>query len=163
MQEVVHFIGKIGEILTRQGWYLATAESCTGGLVAHLLTNVSGSSRWFAGGLIAYSNQFKENLLGVSQQVLQDQGAVSKDVVESMAVGVTSTCNAQVGVALSGIAGPTGGSPQKPVGTVWIGWSLPGKVSSAQFNFSGNRLQVKEQSAYQAIEGLLEMLNNVCG
>jgi nicotinamide-nucleotide amidase len=159
MQEVVNFIGKIGELLTERGWYLCTAESCTGGLVAHLLTNVSGSSRWFAGGLVAYSNQIKQHLLGVELKMLQEQGAVSKEVVEAMAVGSNSTFSAQVSIALSGIAGPTGGTLEKPVGTVWIGWSLPAQVSSAQFSFTGNRIEVKEQSAYQAIEGLLGLLN----
>ena len=161
MQEVVHYIGKIGEILIRQKWYLCTAESCTGGLVAHLFTNISGSSKWFAGGLVSYSNQLKKDLLGVEEEVLKDQGAVSKEVVEVMAKGITSTCRAQVGLAISGIAGPTGGSPDKPVGTVWMAWSLPDKVTSSQFHFSGNRLEVKEQSAYQAIENLLAILNQI--
>lgn len=141
--------------LKSKGWRLATAESCTGGLIASELTNVSGSSDWFEGGVVAYSNSVKQSLLGVPGDVLARHGAVSREVVQAMARGVAERLGARCALAVSGIAGPTGGTPEKPVGTVWIGWSVNGEDSAERFLFDGGRLEVKRQSALAALAGLI--------
>ncbi len=112
-------IGKLADLLTRSGYVMATAESCTGGMIAAMCTDMAGSSGWFKGGVVAYSNGIKEHLLGVPGAVLERHGAVSGEVVRHMALGALHVCEAQAAVAVSGVAGPGGGSPEKPVGTVW--------------------------------------------
>lgn len=113
-------IGKLAFSLTRAGYYLATAESCTGGLIAAMCTDIAGSSDWFKGGIVAYANELKENLLNVPPSAIEEHGAVSAQVVRQMALGALSRCRAQASIAVSGVAGPGGGTPDKPVGTVWI-------------------------------------------
>lgn len=120
MEPLDRIIGNLAFTLTRAGYYLAVAESCTGGAIASFCTGTPGSSEWFKGGVIAYANDLKERLLGVPAQVLLDHGAVSKAVVEHMALGALGACGAQASVAASGVAGPGGGTDEKPVGTVWI-------------------------------------------
>lgn len=141
-----------------QGWLLATAESCTGGLLAHALTNMDGSSAWFHGGVVCYSNGLKTGLLGVDPAILAEHGAVSEAAVLAMAQGALRLPGMPegrgVGVAVSGIAGPTGGTREKPVGTVWMAWAWPGGLRAEKFLFRGSRLAVKSQSAAGALFGL---------
>ncbi|WP_462324287.1 CinA family protein [Desulfoplanes sp.] len=148
-------VGELGDLLRAKGRTMATAESCTGGLVGHELTNVSGSSDWYLGGVVSYSNALKMGLLGVDGEILQTSGAVSAPCVRAMVEGVCRVTGADVGVALSGIAGPSGGTPDKPVGTVWIGWYVHGRTWAACEHFSGTRSQIKQQSAKAAIAGLV--------
>jgi PncC family amidohydrolase len=149
---------RVGEILSQRGLRLAVAESCTGGLISHLVTNVAGSSVYFVGGVIAYANEAKVHLLGVHQETLDKFGAVSSETVIEMARGVRNTLSADIGISVSGIAGPGGGTPEKPVGTVWIGLSTPKEELARHFHWTGNRLDVKEQSARAALMLLLEYL-----
>ena len=149
---------QIGQILTRRGLTLAAAESCTGGLVSHRLTNVPGSSVYFLGGIVAYANQAKMALLGVHQTTLDAKGAVSQETVLEMALGVRRALGADIGVAVSGIAGPGGGTPDKPVGLVWIGLSAADASEAHRFIFQGERLAVKEQSAEAALQMVVAYL-----
>ena len=149
-------IRRLGERLARKDWMLASAESCTGGLVGHMLTNVSGSSDWFLGGVVAYSNQLKRKLLRVPAEVLQEHGAVSEAVVRAMAENALQL-GADVSVSLSGVAGPTGGTPDKPVGTVWMGFAGPFGTVAERKVFDGDRLAVKTQSAEAAILRLAQL------
>lgn len=150
-------VAELGECLRAYDNKLATAESCTGGLLASTLTDVSGSSEWFNGSVVAYSNEVKANLLGVPGDILEQHGAVSEPVVLAMAQGVLKTIGADVSVAISGIAGPTGGTPDKPVGTVWMAWAWPGGSRSKLYNFTGDRASIKDQSVMAAVNGLLSV------
>ncbi len=145
----------LGELLIKRGLTLAVAESCTGGLISHRITNVSGSSTYFLGGVIAYANEVKVHLLGVSPETLEKFGAVSYETVLEMASGVRDALSADIGISTSGIAGPTGGTPGKPVGTVWIGISSAMSGAALVFHFKGNRLSIKEQAAQEALQVLL--------
>lgn len=155
---IENIVPSIGNILAEKGWTLGTAESCTGGLVAATLTDFSGSSTWFSGAIVAYSNEIKMSLLGVPQSILIDHGAVSEATVRAMAEGVCKTLGTDAGVSLSGIAGPTGGTPDKPVGTVWMGWHVNGKTYAEKFVFPGDRMNVKQLSLQTILEKLLELL-----
>ena len=146
----------LADMLKARGWMCSTAESCTGGLIGAALTSVSGSSEWFAGGVISYANSVKVGLLGVSEEDLETQGAVSEPVVRSMALGACRATGADIACAVSGVAGPGGGSPEKPVGTVWIGWSLHGETRARKFHFSGDRDSVRAQTVIEAVRGMLE-------
>ncbi|QJB55560.1 CinA family protein [Pseudodesulfovibrio sp. zrk46] len=148
-------ISELGENLRVHNNFLATAESCTGGLLGSTLTDVAGSSEWFAGSVVAYSNDVKSKLLGVSEDILEQHGAVSEPVVLAMAENVLKTIGADISVAISGIAGPGGGTPEKPVGTVWMAWAWPGGTRAKLYNFTGDRTAIKEQSVMAAINGLL--------
>jgi len=139
---------------------LACAESCTGGWIAKSLTDLSGSSRWFDCGVVTYSNQAKMNLLGVSAQTLDANGAVSQPVVKEMVLGLLDRCDADYGISVSGFAGPGGGSADKPVGTVWLAWGRPGVlIEAVRFRFDGDREQVRRQAVIAAIQGVLRLLN----
>jgi PncC family amidohydrolase len=153
----------VGELLLPHGLWLATAESCTGGLIGHLITNVAGSSAYYLGGVTAYSNQAKVRLLGVRKETLEQHGAVSEETVLEMARGVRKAMGADIGISVSGIAGPTGGTPDKPVGTVWIGLSSARDVYARHFLWSGDRLAVKEQSAQAALKMVVEYLRTAYG
>jgi PncC family amidohydrolase len=148
----------VGELLVQHGLTLAVAESCTGGLVSHRITNIPGSSDYFLGGVTAYANQAKVSLLGVSVETLELHGAVSAETVLQMARGVQLALGADIGISTSGIAGPTGGTPEKPVGTVWIGFSSPDGEEARHFVFQGDRLRVKEQAAEAALQLLVDHL-----
>ena len=148
-------VQELAEALTARGLHCATAESCTGGLIGAMLTSVSGSSEWYVGGVISYSNSVKMGLLGVREEDLKDQGAVSEPVVRSMALGACRATGADISCAVSGVAGPGGGSPEKPVGTVWIGWSRQGETRALKFLFSGDRDEVRAQTAREAVKGML--------
>lgn len=150
----------LGRACERRGGILvATAESCTGGLVAEAITRVAGSSAWFDRGFVTYSNAAKQQVLGVDPALLTVHGAVSEPVVRAMASGALDASAARVTVAITGIAGPGGGSPQKPVGTVWLAWAYrDGPVQSRPFRFGGDRESVRRQSAAVALRGLLDLL-----
>lgn len=145
----------IGERLLARGQWFGTAESCTGGLIAKLCTDIAGSSGWFERGLVTYSNAAKQELLGVSADTLQRAGAVSAETVQEMVQGLLRAAPVQWAVAVSGIAGPGGGSADKPVGTVWISWGGSDvAVSASRFLFEGDRDAVRRRSAEVALLGL---------
>lgn len=146
---------RIGEVLTRRGLTLAVAESCTGGLLGHRITNVSGSSAYFQGGVISYSNEAKERILGVAHQTLVQHGAVSKETSLAMAVGARRLLDTDIAVSVTGIAGPTGGTPDKPVGLVYIGLAAEGVELCERHVWEGDRSENKERSAQAALELLL--------
>ncbi|KPK26696.1 MAG: hypothetical protein AMJ61_08160 [Desulfobacterales bacterium SG8_35_2] len=142
----------VGKLLLKQGKMLATAESCSGGLIGHKITSVPGSSRYFAGGVIAYSNDLKEKLLGVESELLSRHGAVSSAVAKAMAAGIRSKTASDIGLSVTGIAGPSGGTREKPVGTVFIALSTPDQTIDIPCRFSGDRWQVQELSAVTALD-----------
>lgn len=148
----------VGERLTSMDRTLATAESCSGGLLAHRITNVPGSSVYFPGGVITYSNEAKVDLLGVSMEVLDREGAVSETVARQMAQGVRERFDAYWGVGITGIAGPGGGSAEKPVGLVYIAVAGDRQTCVTRNLFEGSRESIKEQTAEQALRLLLEQL-----
>ena len=157
-KEKSKIVGRIAKGLFSRSWHLGVAESCTGGLIAHSLTNFSGSSEWFKGGVVAYANSVKESLLHVPGAVLAEHGAVSEETVLAMARGVCKALGTEAGLSVSGIAGPSGGSADKPVGTVWVAWAISGHVDAKCFHFSGTRADIKSQAAHAALEGLAERL-----
>jgi nicotinamide-nucleotide amidase len=148
-------VTELGENLRVHGNLLATAESCTGGLLASTLTDTPGSSDWFAGSVVAYANRVKEKLLGVDPALISEHGAVSEPVVLAMACGALAALGADVSVAISGIAGPSGGTPDKPVGTVWMAWAWPSGTRTRLYTFTGTREAIKAQAVMAAVNGLL--------
>jgi nicotinamide-nucleotide amidase len=151
---------KLGRALQARGWRLAAAESCTGGWIAKALTDVPGSSAWFDGAVVSYSNAAKTDLLGVPADVLAAHGAVSEDTVRAMADGARRRFGTELAVAVSGIAGPDGGTRDKPVGTVHFAWAAPGGVTAARRIFAGNRELVRRQSVVFALERLVELASS---
>jgi len=149
--------GELGGALAARGWMLGCAESCTGGLLSSVLTDAPGASAWFAGSVVAYANRIKRDVLGVANQILETKGAVSRETVLAMARGARGVLSADIAVAISGVAGPAGGTPQKPVGTVWLAWEAPEVVDVRRFQFPGDRLAVKRQAVAAAMEGLLAL------
>lgn len=151
----------VGGRLKARGLKLATAESCTGGWISKAVTDIAGSSEWFERGFVTYSNESKAAMLGVRTATLEQQGAVSEATVREMAEGAAHWSRAQVAVAVSGIAGPDGGSEEKPVGTVWIGWRwADGRFTAQHFLFKGDRDSVRFQAVLAALEGLAEGLGD---
>jgi nicotinamide-nucleotide amidase len=148
----------VGRLLRARGMTLSVAESCTGGLLGHRLTNVSGSSAYFERGVVVYSNRAKQELLGVPEEVLRTHGAVSGPCAEAMARGICERSGSACGLAVTGVAGPDGGTPQKPVGTVFFGVAVAGQVTSRRFRFAGDRVAVKWQSAQTALDLLRRSL-----
>lgn len=144
--------------LLARGWMLATAESCTGGMIAAACTDLSGSSQWFERGFVTYSNEAKAELLGVDPALIARDGAVSEVVARAMAFGALRHSHAQVSVAVTGVAGPTGGSPDKPVGTVWFGFSVDGQLASEMRRFEGDRAAVRRQTVEHGLRRLLELI-----
>lgn len=149
---------KLGRALKVRGWRLATAESCTGGWIAKTLTDVPGSSQWFDGGIVSYSNAAKASLLGVPGDVLTEHGAVSEATVRAMAEGVRRRFDVPLAVAVSGVAGPAGGTPDKPIGTVCFAWASTSGVVTARRHFSGGREAVRRQSVALALERLIDLV-----
>lgn len=149
---------KIGKVLREKGQRLAVAESCTGGLVGHRITNISGSSTYYQGSVTAYAYEAKVRLLNVKWETLEKYGAVSDETVSEMALGVRVALAADVGVSISGIAGPTGGTPDKPVGLVYFGLSAAEGIWTRHTMFDGDRVAVKEQAADYAMQFLLDFL-----
>jgi len=148
----------IGELLKARGLKLATAESCTGGLIGDRITNVPGSSDYFIGGVVAYAYEAKVALLGVSWDTLQAYGAVSRETVLEMARGVRKVLSADISISVSGIAGPGGGLPNKPVGTTWLGLSTPAGEWARVYCFGGDRAQNKASSADAALRFIVDYL-----
>lgn len=147
---------KAGSALSSRGWHLALAESCTGGSLAAAITSVSGSSAWFKEGVVAYANHVKVRALGVEQALLDSQGAVSEGVALAMARGIYSRSGAELAIATTGIAGPTGGSDDKPVGLVWFGYVVAGRAWAEACRFSGSRSQIREQAVRHALRKVVE-------
>ena len=151
----------VAECLLARGQTMVTAESCTGGWVAKTLTDIAGSSAWFECGVVAYSYEAKESLLGVQPQTLERTGAVSQETVVEMVSGALARYGASVAVAVTGIAGPSGGTPGKPVGTVWIGWKRRGGYAHAElFHFDGDRESVRRQTVAAALRGVQKILTS---
>ncbi|EHP39128.1 competence-damage protein [Cupriavidus basilensis OR16] len=151
---------QVGISLNEKSLLLATAESCTGGLVAAAITDVSGSSGWFERGFVTYSNEAKSTMLGVPAKLIRDHGAVSEEVARAMAEGALLNSRAQVALSITGVAGPTGGTPEKPVGMVCFGWSNRITTKMETQRFRGDRQQIRRQAAEYAIRGLLELVRN---
>ena len=149
---------QISESLLARGWMLATAESCTGGLIAGACTALAGSSQWFERGFVSYSNAAKTELLGVPAALIAAHGAVSEPVARAMAEGAVARSHAQVALAVTGVAGPSGGTPAKPVGTVWFGWQVDGQTHSEVQHFAGNRAAVRAQTVQHALQRLRGLL-----
>jgi len=149
----------LGEMLRKRHLTISVAESCTGGLIGHLLTNVPGSSDYFLGGMITYSNKSKEGLLGVSSETLETHGAVSDPTVQEMAKGVRERFHSNIGLSVSGIAGPEGGTAVKPVGTVHIGLATNDKVLSGKYRFQGTREEIKLNAAMMALDWVRRYLH----
>ena len=158
-QTIEHSCGLVADLLLKKKLQLVTAESCTGGLIAAACTDLAGSSAWFERGFVTYSNAAKTELLGVPERVLRRAGAVCGPVAQAMAEGALAHSHAQVAVAVTGVAGPTGGSPAKPVGTVWFGFALPGQVLTEKCHFDGDRAAVRQATVRHALERLVELLD----
>ena len=147
---------RLGAVLVSRGWRVATAESCTGGGIAEVITRVAGSSAWFEQGFVTYSNAAKQTQLGVPAETLETWGAVSSATVEAMVTGALTHGTADAAVAVSGVAGPGGGSPSRPVGTVWLAWARRGYPPEARcIHFPGERAEVREGTIRAALEGLI--------
>jgi nicotinamide-nucleotide amidase len=164
-----HSICALAANLLRRGWMLSTAESCTGGMIAAACTDLAGSSQWFERGVVSYSNEAKHDMLGVPKALIEQHGAVSEAVAQAMVLGALNTSQAQVAMAVTGIAGPTGGSASKPVGTVCFAWGLPtdgGPAVGAETawvkvqtcHFQGDRAAVRQATLTHALGQLLELL-----
>jgi nicotinamide-nucleotide amidase len=151
---------KLGELLEQRGYKLVTAESCTGGGLAQVVTAIAGSSRWFERGFVTYSNASKQELLGVKSETLARHGAVSPEIAQEMAEGALRHSHAQLAVAITGIAGPEGGTPLKPVGTVWLAWAEHGQATRTVLKqFTGDRKAIRCEAVRAVLEGLLEGLS----
>lgn len=151
---------ELGDKLRAHGWMLATAESCTGGWVGQLLTSLPGSSEWYERGFITYANAAKVEMLGVPEETLTAHGAVSEQTAGAMAAGALKHSHAQATLAISGIAGPGGGTPQKPVGLVCYGWALAdGTVMSSTCRLDGDREEIRSRAVAAALRGLIELIN----
>ncbi|NNM83299.1 MAG: CinA family protein [Burkholderiales bacterium] len=149
----------VGEALKARGYLLVTAESCTGGWVGEVLTSIAGSSEWYERGFITYSNLAKREMLGVNPDTLKEYGAVSEETAREMAVGAIRHSHADVALAITGIAGPGGGSEEKPVGTVCFGWVLKGEEPvTKKVLFEGSREEIRRQAVRASLEGLLRIL-----
>ena len=151
-------VTRLAEALVGNGWKLASAESCTGGMIAATCTDLAGSSNWFERGFVTYSNEAKTELLGVDPALIAAHGAVSEVVARAMAFGAIRHSHAQVSVAVTGVAGPTGGSKEKPVGTVWFGFQVDGLLTSETRRFPGDRAAVREATVRHALDRLLQLL-----
>ena len=158
-QELKDLAEELGICMKDKGIKLASAESCTGGWIAKIITDMPGSSEWFTGSVVCYSNESKVSLLGVRENTLAEFGAVSGDTVIEMVDGIFANTDADVAVGVSGIAGPDGGTEDKPVGLVWLSWGKRGKsVYAKPYNFEGDRDEVRKLSIAQALNNLMDLL-----
>ena len=149
----------VGRVLLAKGLMLATAESCTGGWVAQVVTQTSGSSQWFDRGFVTYTNEAKQEMLGVQSQTLERYGAVSEATVKEMAEGALQNSRANITLAISGVAGPTGGTPEKPVGMVCFGWAADDfSTQTATIHYSGDRDAVRRQAVQYALQHLIDLM-----
>lgn len=160
MEHKLHLLSRaLGEQLLQRNWRIATAESCTGGGVAAAITAIPGSSGWFEYGVVSYANSAKEKLLGVSSETLAREGAVSEAVVSEMVLGALKLSGADMAVAISGVAGPGGGSAEKPVGSVWFAWGLAaGEIKTELKIFAGDRAAVQAQAVIRGLEVALDLV-----
>ena len=158
MNRIAELTARLAELMQGRGLMLATAESCTGGMIAAACTDLAGSSAWFERGFVSYSNAAKTQLLGVPADCIASHGAVSELVARAMALGALTHSAAQVAVAVTGVAGPGGGSPDKPVGTVWIAWAMADQVRAERMQFSGDRAAVRQATVEHALRGLVTLL-----
>lgn len=157
--ETKDLVTRLGVLLLQNNLCCTVAESCTGGLLAAALTAIPGSSQWFERGFITYSNTAKKEILAISDELIASQGAVSEGCACAMAQGALLASHAQCSIAVTGIAGPGGGSEQKPVGTVWIAWATPWRpAEAAVYGFEGDRIAVRQQAVYQALMGMIQRL-----
>lgn len=156
--ELLTLVTDLATRLRERGWTMASAESCTGGLIAAACTELSGSSDWFDRGFVTYSNAAKTDSLGVPAALIDAHGAVSEPVARAMATGAVAHSAAHCALAVTGVAGPTGGSADKPVGTVWFGWRTPAGVATEHRRFDGDRAAVRAQAVRHALAGLLQRL-----
>ena len=156
--DVAALVLQLAELLARKGWMMATAESCTGGLIAGACTDLAGSSDWFERGFVTYSNEAKSEMLGVDAALIDAHGAVSEPVARAMAEGAVARSQALASVAVTGVAGPAGGSAEKPVGTVWFGWSVDGRVRTERRRFEGDRAAVRAATVHYALQTLVELV-----
>lgn len=150
--------GLVAKLLLNRQWLLVTAESCTGGLIASACTDQAGSSAWFERGFVTYSNASKTELLGVDAALITQHGAVSEPVVRAMVQGALARSHAQVAIAVTGVAGPSGGSIEKPVGTVWLAWAMPEQTVTEKCFFPGDRQTVRQSSLHLALSRLVAIL-----
>ena len=153
-------VALLADLLRQKQWMMASAESCTGGLIAGACTDLAGSSDWFERGIVSYSNAAKAELLGVDPALIAAHGAVSEPVALAMATGALAHSHAQVAVAVTGVAGPAGGSADKPVGTVWFGWSVGGQLRSERRRFDGDRAAVRAATVHYALQNLVHLIRN---
>lgn len=157
--ELLELAHRVGDALRGRGWMLTTAESCTGGWIGQIVTAAAGSSQWYERGFVTYSNLAKQEQLGVSVTTLSRRGAVSEATARAMAEGALKHSRAQVAVAVTGIAGPGGGTSEKPVGTVWIAWAAKNRDSASRcHHFRGERDSIRRQSVAAALAGLIEFV-----
>jgi nicotinamide-nucleotide amidase len=154
-------IGLLADLMLEKGLFLTAAESCTGGMIAATCTDLAGSSAWFERGFVTYSNAAKTDMLGVDAALIAQHGAVSEPVARAMAFGAIRHSRAQVSVAVTGVAGPTGGSLAKPVGTVWFGFSVAGSLTSEVMRFDGDRAAVRTATVQHALQGLINRLKSL--
>ncbi|KGH00999.1 competence damage-inducible protein A [Comamonas thiooxydans] len=155
---IEELVRQLAARLTEKGWMLATAESCTGGMIAAACTDLAGSSQWFERGFVTYSNEAKTEMLGVPAELIAKHGAVSEEVVRAMAEGAIRHSRAQVSIAVTGIAGPSGGSAEKPVGTVWVGWSTSDTSNTRRLALHGSRQKIREITTHIALHDLTRLL-----
>jgi nicotinamide-nucleotide amidase len=157
--EIQPLLQDVAEQLINKNITIATAESCTGGLLAHYLTSISGSSNYFIQGIVSYSNKAKEDLLNVKHSTLETYGAVSEQTSHEMAVGIRSNASVDIGVSTTGIAGPSGGTGEKPIGLVYIGIASKYNIQVKKYNLTGNRLENKETTCYEALKLIKHLLD----
>ena len=162
MDDLYHIATEFGNALFQRGLIVSTAESCTGGGIAYALTEIPGSSTWFTYGWVTYSNQSKQDTLGVPAMLIQQYGAVSEPVVKAMAEGALLHANTDLSIAVTGIAGPTGGTPEKPVGTIWLAWSSKRQPTITEcLSLTGNRTEIRQQTILHAIKKCHHLVNNL--
>jgi nicotinamide-nucleotide amidase len=155
--DLISLVQTMADVLGKKQWTLASAESCTGGWLAKTCTDLAGSSTWFDCGFVTYSNQSKQDLVNVSKKTLETYGAVSKQTAIEMAQGALSHSSADISVAITGIAGPDGGTVEKPVGTVWFAWAIKSQYTKTQkYQFEGDREQVRIQAVIAALQGIIK-------
>ncbi|MBV8622808.1 MAG: CinA family protein [Herbaspirillum sp.] len=160
MDTTIDLATRVGQTLKAKGLLLATAESCTGGGISHAITEIAGSSEWFDCGFVTYSNASKNELLDISEALIAQHGAVSEEIAGAMAEGAVANSSSDVSVSTTGIAGPGGAVPGKPVGTVCFGWRVGDKTYTERLVFKGDRQQVRAQTVDHALKGLLKLLTD---
>ena len=157
-QDLIKLVDELATVLLERGGKIATAESCTGGLIAKSMTDLAGSSDWFERGFVTYSNAAKTDMIGVPESVIKEYGAVSEAVANAMAGGTLRYSAADCSIAVTGVAGPAGGSPDKPVGTVWIEVAVEDQMFTQKYLFAGDRDAIRQATMLQAIQNLLQLL-----